>query len=512
MAGASGSGRSQTDINRSPTGDALSLRRGHSDGEVFSTRNGGESRGPPARAMPDDRETMLEFLQQTASTLGEDRTQVHARLMRQQASWRQARERQQRRLEGLERMRRLSSPAPSALGTAQGTSHTPAAPERSHGPTPHNPLDRPLPTPPVQAPSSRQPDFVVPRWQPDHEVAECAVCHTPFSFLRRKHHCRRCGRVVCNACSPHRITIPRPLIVRPPEQQHALQAIIDLTGGDEPSTSPTEQSTTRLVRNDSLLEGGEEVRLCNPCVPDPNPIPHAYATPASGALDRTRGSTAFGAPSSRHSWTTHPGTSSRGLVNSLQESADLQPPPPPSYSSQYPQPGHSYLGPRAQAQDTLLTPPLNPSRLPIAQPSRPGDFYRSVQTFGTFTNNSGASAAVPGSSQSSSWTNDTYVSRFLSQHLFLSSPLTIYRHRTLIDYFNVMGCFAIVRGPQPTPYHRATVHLLAAPDRPKQPKYLHHSHLLSRGPRSPRRMNAPSVTWNFLLKAQMVMKQPEKRM
>ncbi|EHA25918.1 hypothetical protein ASPNIDRAFT_143971, partial [Aspergillus niger ATCC 1015] len=51
-------------------------------------------------------------------------------------------------------------------------------------------------------------------WQPDAEVTKCPICGTTFSFWYRKHHCRKCGRVVCASCSPHRITIPRQFIVR----------------------------------------------------------------------------------------------------------------------------------------------------------------------------------------------------------------------------------------------------------------------------------------------------------
>ncbi|KAF2093620.1 FYVE-domain-containing protein [Rhizodiscina lignyota] len=103
----------------------------------------------------------------------------------------------------------------------------------------------------------RPSDIVLPRWQPDSEVTKCFVCGNTFGFFYRKHHCRKCGRVVCANCSPHRITMPRQFIVQPPP-------VIDLT--DDLDGSPNRTS----VYANPALGGGAEVRVCNPCVPDPN--------------------------------------------------------------------------------------------------------------------------------------------------------------------------------------------------------------------------------------------------
>ncbi|UJR25727.1 hypothetical protein I4U23_007079 [Adineta vaga] len=41
-------------------------------------------------------------------------------------------------------------------------------------------------------------------WISDDEVAVCMCCNeTRFSMFNRRHHCRRCGRVVCKPCSQH---------------------------------------------------------------------------------------------------------------------------------------------------------------------------------------------------------------------------------------------------------------------------------------------------------------------
>lgn len=47
-----------------------------------------------------------------------------------------------------------------------------------------------------------------PDWIADRDIKDCMVCSTSFSFFNRKHHCRRCGKVVCNECAPPDNTRP----------------------------------------------------------------------------------------------------------------------------------------------------------------------------------------------------------------------------------------------------------------------------------------------------------------
>lgn len=133
-------------------------------------------------------------------------------------------------------------------------------------------------------------EYVRPRWQPDDEVDECPICEVPFSFWYRKHHCRKCGRVVCASCSPHRITIPRQYIVRPPvvHRQSVSATFVPIRVADGNGDADGDRDTdadgdtvtgvgdagvVSPAAINPALGGGEEVRLCNPCVPDPNPEP-----------------------------------------------------------------------------------------------------------------------------------------------------------------------------------------------------------------------------------------------
>ena len=38
-------------------------------------------------------------------------------------------------------------------------------------------------------------------WMPDNVSSDCYRCNQKFTFLRRRHHCRICGQIFCNACS-----------------------------------------------------------------------------------------------------------------------------------------------------------------------------------------------------------------------------------------------------------------------------------------------------------------------
>lgn len=119
--------------------------------------------------------------------------------------------------------------------------------------------------------NERRNEVILPRWQPDSEVHKCPICRTPFSFFLRKHHCRKCGRVVCNSCSPHRITIPYQYIVQPPAGLEELE-----------HNRTCSQNISQNSVHDSDIGGGMKVRLCNPCVPDPNTSPPVPIAP----LDR----------------------------------------------------------------------------------------------------------------------------------------------------------------------------------------------------------------------------------
>lgn len=55
-----------------------------------------------------------------------------------------------------------------------------------------------------------------PTWQPDSSSLECSLCGSKFGLFNRRHHCRKCGKLICGSCSSQFIAFfPNSRIVRP---------------------------------------------------------------------------------------------------------------------------------------------------------------------------------------------------------------------------------------------------------------------------------------------------------
>ncbi|XP_023791592.1 lateral signaling target protein 2 homolog isoform X1 [Cyanistes caeruleus] len=48
----------------------------------------------------------------------------------------------------------------------------------------------------------------LPEWVPDSTCSQCSACRSPFTLLRRRHHCRSCGKIFCARCSPNTAVLP----------------------------------------------------------------------------------------------------------------------------------------------------------------------------------------------------------------------------------------------------------------------------------------------------------------
>lgn len=48
-----------------------------------------------------------------------------------------------------------------------------------------------------------------PSWVPDQAAPACMACFAPFTVVRRRHHCRNCGKIFCARCSSNSVPLPR---------------------------------------------------------------------------------------------------------------------------------------------------------------------------------------------------------------------------------------------------------------------------------------------------------------
>ena len=59
-----------------------------------------------------------------------------------------------------------------------------------------------------------------PQWIPDEHAPTCmsTSCNVKFDFMHRRHHCRCCGGVHCNACAPGKAMLPPEWGVKDPQR------------------------------------------------------------------------------------------------------------------------------------------------------------------------------------------------------------------------------------------------------------------------------------------------------
>lgn len=73
----------------------------------------------------------------------------------------------------------------------------------------------PPPPPSQQLQEDEQEEEMIPTWENNKEAISCRRCQKWFNFIIRRHHCRKCGQIICNSCSQHRVYLPPSDIIIP---------------------------------------------------------------------------------------------------------------------------------------------------------------------------------------------------------------------------------------------------------------------------------------------------------
>eukprot|EP00930_Biecheleria_cincta_P048482 TRINITY_DN33778_c0_g1_i1.p1 TRINITY_DN33778_c0_g1~~TRINITY_DN33778_c0_g1_i1.p1 ORF type:complete len:599 (+),score=68.62 TRINITY_DN33778_c0_g1_i1:109-1905(+) len=91
------------------------------------------------------------------------------------------------------------------------------------------------------------------RWVENATTDVCMNCHARFGImqLRRKHHCRKCGKVVCSACSRDRQTVP---------EYNGLQRVCDGCSLTRSSARPSEVDEQVAETAAAAVAAGEKVK------------------------------------------------------------------------------------------------------------------------------------------------------------------------------------------------------------------------------------------------------------
>jgi len=117
------------------------------------------------------------------------------------------------------------------------------------------------------------------KWENDDEVLECRSCRKKFGLWIRRHHCRRCGRVVCDKCSTARVDLPPDQVITDPSQngepsQSGFHRVCDscytsmgLTARPRPSsfTSTTIVSGSSSTNHRRRLSNNSTMTECPVC-------------------------------------------------------------------------------------------------------------------------------------------------------------------------------------------------------------------------------------------------------
>ncbi|XP_014486150.1 PREDICTED: uncharacterized protein LOC106750354 isoform X2 [Dinoponera quadriceps] len=126
-------------------------------------------------------------------------------------------------------------------------------------------------------------EFVMPvnvptkeEWVPNDKARECSCCKAViFSMFNRRHHCRRCGRVVCAVCSQHRMQVagyPASVSVRVCDDCKRQTVLQMRAAQDTPSTPSSEvfdywrltkdEKHNRTIREEFSFEHAPNISLC----------------------------------------------------------------------------------------------------------------------------------------------------------------------------------------------------------------------------------------------------------
>lgn len=107
------------------------------------------------------------------------------------------------------------------------------------------------------------PKFVLlkPRWMSDNEAHTCHNCEAKFTQIRRRHHCRQCGKISCGNCCKDKIALPQLGIEVPERVCSSCFSVCDLV-----TKSRASQVHSRIEAAKILAEYTEDPQMVSKVV------------------------------------------------------------------------------------------------------------------------------------------------------------------------------------------------------------------------------------------------------
>lgn len=125
---------------------------------------------------------------------------------------------------------------------------------------------------------------IVNKWMPNDLAKDCARCGVAFSMLRRKHHCRLCGLVVCDTCSQHAVPLPeQQLSPRPVRVCHWCYRKIGMENGVVTARPVARRKTISMGMEPSGSSAENVSHLVNGGGHLIAPLTHAHSASASAS-------------------------------------------------------------------------------------------------------------------------------------------------------------------------------------------------------------------------------------
>ncbi|XP_021342255.1 uncharacterized protein LOC110442795 isoform X2 [Mizuhopecten yessoensis] len=144
---------------------------------------------------------------------------------------------------------------------------------------------------PSAAPTENALGKVAPRWIPDAEAPLCMGCEAKFTFTKRRHHCRACGKVFCSTCCNLRSRL---------EYMENKEARVCLSCHQQLAIGSSKRSEPKQVMfSDGIRPGGDLTELDGSDAA--NKLPPRRTSRAQKRVDRGSPESGRSSRKSRHS-------------------------------------------------------------------------------------------------------------------------------------------------------------------------------------------------------------------